>query len=107
METSARNTPAPACVPGAIPAAERAAHFDLVARLFGGDAREKRALENGYEFRFDAAAFEDVARFVANERECCPFLDFEIDVGAEDGAVRLRLTGPEGTREFLEAELPG
>lgn len=46
-----------------------------------------------------------VARFVANERKCCPFVSFSIEVSG-DGPVWLRMTGPAGTRECLEAELP-
>ncbi len=93
-----------ACVPGAIPAEERADHFARARRLFGEAAEERRAWREGYAFRFAADAFDDVARFVANERKCCPFLDFEI-AAESAGPVWLRLTGPAGTRAFLEAEL--
>ncbi len=31
---------------------------------------------------------------------------FELTVAPADGPVQLRMTGPPGTREFLEAELP-
>lgn len=102
---SERNMPL-ACAPGAIAPVERQAHFELIARLFGKEVREKHELGDGYAFRFDAAAFEDVARFVANERKCCPFLNFAIEVQAEGETVWLRLTGPAGTRMFLDAELP-
>ena len=96
-----------ACVPGAIAAEERPAHFALIARLFGTVARERIDTPGGYSFRFAPEAFDDVARFVANERKCCPFLTFELTVAPPDGGVVLRLTGPEGTRAFLDAELPG
>jgi hypothetical protein len=96
-----------ACVPGAIAAEERPAHFALIARLFGTVARERADTPGGYSFSFPPEAFGDVARFVANERKCCPFLTFELTVAPPDGAVVLRLTGPEGTRAFLDAELPG
>jgi hypothetical protein len=94
-----------ACVPGAIPAAERPAHFALVAELFGGTTRERRDVEDGYAFRFDAERLDGVMRFVANERRCCPFLEFAITVSPADGPVWLRMTGPEGTRAFLTAEM--
>jgi len=45
-----------------------------------------------------------VARFVANERKCCPFLHIEVELGG-GGPIWLRLTGPEGTRELIDAEL--
>ncbi|HYW13949.1 MAG TPA: hypothetical protein VE871_18440 [Longimicrobium sp.] len=93
-----------ACVAGAIPADERAGHFALARRLFGEAAEERQAWREGYAFRFAPDAFADVARFVANERKCCPFLDIEI-AAESAGPVWLRLTGPVGTRAFLEAEL--
>jgi hypothetical protein len=96
-----------ACVPGGIPPAERPAHFALLNRLFANHAQERRDVAGGYAFRFDAASFDDVARFVARERLCCPFLDFSLELSAQDGPLWLRLTGPDGTREFLDAELPG
>lgn len=94
-----------ACVPGAIPAEERAAHFALAAELFGDAAQERRELEDGYTFRFHAVRLAEVMRFVASERLCCPFLEFGITVSPGDGPVWLRLTGPDGTRAFLAAEL--
>lgn len=99
------NSPPLACVPGAIPAAERAAHFALAAHLFREAARERRALSNGYAYRFEADALEQVARFAANERKCCPFLAFTIELAPDGGPLWLRLSGPEGTREFLDAEI--
>lgn len=101
-----------ACVPGALPAAERDPHFALIRSLFGAveavrveaDAVRVEA-EAGYAFRLPVSALEPVARFVRNERRCCPFLDFVIDVGAGADRLELRMTGPEGTVEFLEREL--
>lgn len=94
-----------ACVPGAIPAEERAGHFALAAELFAGAARERRALEDGYAFRFGPERLDGVTRWVANERLCCPFLEFTITIAPSGGPVWLRMTGPAGTRAFLEAEM--
>ena len=97
------------CVPGAIPAAERDAHFALARRLLAESARERRALsagEDGYAFRFDADAFDDVARWITNERRCCPFLTFTLELAPDAGPMWVRLAGPAGTRELLDAELP-
>jgi hypothetical protein len=46
-----------------------------------------------------------VARFIANERKCCPFLHIEVEIAPGAGPMWLRLTGPPGTRELIEAEL--
>ncbi len=66
---------------------------------------ERVPLPEGYAFRFDCSEFEDVARFVTNERRCCPFLTFEVELAAQSGPIWLRMTGPEGTRAILDAEL--
>jgi len=94
-----------ACDPTGIAAEARPGHFALARRLFTEGVRERREWREGYAFCFDTDALEDVARFVANERKCCPFLDFEIAVQSA-GPVWLRLAGPAGTRAFLDAELP-
>lgn len=94
-----------ACAPGTIPPAERAAHFALAAELFGGAVQERRELADGYAFRFAPERLDGVMRFVANERLCCPFLEFVITVSPSGGPVWLRMTGPEGTRAFLAAEM--
>jgi hypothetical protein len=94
-----------ACMPGAIPAAERQAHFALARDLFHGRAEERSALPNGYAIRFPADALEAVARFVSNERKCCPFMSFELTLAPASESLWLRMTGPEGTRSVLDAEL--
>jgi hypothetical protein len=95
-----------ACVPGAIAADERPAHFALLHRLFTEKVQERKEIVDGYAFRFEAADYEDVVRFVINERLCCPFVTFGVDVSAHAGSLWLTMRGPVGTREFLDAELP-
>ena len=112
MSTATATTAAPsrtplACVADAIPASERARHLALLTRLFTTAVAERRDVPGGYLYRFDAAALDDVARWIANERRCCPFLAFALEVGPDDAPLRLCITGPEGTRELLDAELHG
>jgi hypothetical protein len=94
-----------ACFSNAIAPDERPAHIALVEQLFGELVRERADLPNGYAYRFLPDAFELVARFIANERKCCPFLTFELEVSSDSGPIWLRLTGPAGTQGVLEAEL--
>ena len=58
-------------------------------------AKSQTTLEDGAEFRFDAAdgMWERVSTFVAEERECCPFFAFDQWEDGED--VVLRITKPE------------
>jgi hypothetical protein len=65
-----------------------------------------RELPNGYEFEFstDFAAIQKVAEWAAGERLCCPFFDIDMRLDSEHGAFWLRLTGREGTKQFVQAD---
>jgi hypothetical protein len=93
-----------ACEADAIPVEQRAAHAALISRLFGR-AHEKQELSDGYAYRFDAAELANIARFIENERRCCPFLTFALLVAPGADVVWLRMTGPAGTQAFLDDEL--
>jgi len=66
---------------------------------------EVRETPDGFALRFPADEYEAVAKFVARERLCCPFLRFTLEVAPDGGPLWLRLGGPEGVAEFLRAEL--
>lgn len=106
MTAPATSSPVFMCVPGAIPAEQRAAHFALAADLFRKHAEERIDLPDGYGFRFATEIFEPLARFVANERKCCPAISFSIVTTPESGPVWLYMQGPKGVHDFLKAELP-
>lgn len=99
------SAPGLSCLPAAVAPAERQAHFELARKLFHERAVERIRLPNGYAIRFPPDALQAVAKFVANERKCCPFVSFELALSAESGSLWLRMTGPEGTREVLDREL--
>jgi len=64
-------------------------------------------LPNGYAFRLpgDGKWVGIVADLIVAERECCPFLTFELTAHPNMGPVIMRVTGPDGTRDFLRAIL--
>jgi len=88
---------------------------ELVARRAGvlsdvrRSQREVRWLSDGVALRFDAGpdSLPMLATFIDLERQCCAFLRFRLTVEAGGGPVWLTLTGPPGTRAFLETELAG
>jgi hypothetical protein len=59
----------------------------------------------GYFLRFnsDAATLRTIAEVIAAESRCCPFLQFDLSVPPAQGNVSLAISGPKGTRAFLEA----
>jgi hypothetical protein len=64
-------------------------------------------LPDGYAFRIlgDKKAMELVCELILAERECCPFLTFELTAQPNRGPVNLRATGPDGAKEFLKTLL--
>ncbi len=97
-----------ACDMTAIPAEQRPIHLAASRELFW-QIRETRELFDGYQFRFDVEpnVIGRLADFVALERLCCPFLNFAIEVEAENGPMWLRLTGREGVKAFIREEISG
>src|SRR5438046_9098614 len=66
---------------------------------------EGRELENGYAYCFpaDEKWLAELTTLVSLERQCCRFLRFVITVESGNGPIWLEMTGPEGSKEFLEA----
>ena len=95
-----------ACDLTALTADERLPHQDTTAQLFGDALQEIQELPQSYAFRFTADAYPAIAAFVAQERRCCPFLTFGVEVSAEAGPIWLRMTGPAGVKALLQAEFP-
>ena len=67
----------------------------------------KEALPDGLRLRFAASGetLSKITQTVEAERHCCRFLRFTITVEPDEGEIRLDLTGPQGTREFVGALL--
>jgi len=65
--------------------------------------QEVKELENGFAYRFppDEDWIQVLANLIALERQCCPFLEFDLRLGPGQGPIWLELTGPEGAKEFL------
>ena len=64
-------------------------------------------LPDGYAFRIlgDRKWIAIAAELMAAERECCPFLTFELTGQPNMGPVSFRVTGPAGTKDFLKTIL--
>jgi hypothetical protein len=71
------------------------------------EAKERIATPNGYRLRFDPtwALLRDVVELIEVERHCCAFLTFRLEVTPGNGPVWFDMSGPPGTRDFLETEL--
>ena len=87
---------------------QREAHIQTTTELIQA-VQNVRQVENGYEFTFpnETNFIVRIAEFISNERLCCPFLNFALNLLSNNEPVSLSLTGPVGTQEFLLAEFDG
>jgi hypothetical protein len=95
-----------ACNLNALDKEQRRRHQSLTEQLHAA-TQETRELPDGYSFRLpsDEATIQRTAEWITLERRCCPFIAFGIDVDREGGPLWLSLTGREGVKPFLKAEL--
>ena len=68
---------------------------------------ETEELRDGYAFRVpgNGTWIATIAEMIVAERECCPFLTFELVAQPNMGPVIVRVTGPAGGKEILKAIL--
>jgi hypothetical protein len=87
---------------------QREAHILTTSQLIQA-VRNVQEVENGYEFMFpsETELISKIAEFIVNERLCCPFLTFTLNVLSNNEPISLTLTGPSGTQEFLRLEFNG
>ena len=93
--------------------------FPVACRLTNSEFRKREAtllaqfkravvateeLPDGYVFHVpgDKKCMEVVWEAIVAERECCPFLTFELTAQANMGPVSVRVIGPAGTKDFLK-----
>lgn len=61
-------------------------------------------LNDGYAFQFpnEPGMWLSLAQFVENERQCCPFYRFVLEIEPGGGPLWLHLTGGDGVKAFME-----
>lgn len=96
------------CNMGIFTPAQRESHIQTTTELIQA-VQNVQEIENGYEFTFpnETEFISRIAEFISNERLCCPFLKFTLNIVSNTEPVSLSLTGPLGTQEFLRAEFDG
>ena len=75
---------------------------DILQKLRSAVA-EVLETEDGYVYQFPSkgVAMTELANMVELEHDCCPFLKFRLTVEPGDAPIRLEITGPQGTKDFL------
>ena len=93
-----------ACNLGAMTADQRARHR-VLGQALRGEVHEILELPDGFTFRLPPESWSIAAEFVSLEKLCCPFVHFLLEMSEDGGPIRLTLSGREGVKEFLRAEL--
>jgi hypothetical protein len=91
----------------ALPSAELREREATLLAQFRSAVTAIEELVDGYAFRLpgDRKSIAVAAEMIVAERECCPFLAFELAAHPNAGPMFVRITGPVGTKEFLRAVL--
>lgn len=97
-----------ACDRMALDPAARTRHFDELGPMLRKVRKMTRELPDGYEFEFpsDSKTYALLNEWAEGERLCCPFFDIAIRAEREGGAIWLRLTGRDGTKQFIQSDFP-
>jgi hypothetical protein len=68
---------------------------------------EKQGASNGVKFKFDGSdkTLDLLTSFIKTERLCCDFFSFTLIAGNENNFTWLELSGPDGTKTFIETEI--
>jgi hypothetical protein len=84
-------------------------HHSIQSPLLFATVQEVSALPDGYRFRLTESpeVLAQVADFIAHERLCCPFFNFGLTVEPYDDVIWLSLSGEEGVKELIQAEIAG
>jgi hypothetical protein len=64
---------------------------------------EVKELDDGYGYRFpsDGRWISELTNLIELERQCCPFMRFNLRLEPDQGPIWLELSGPAGTKDFL------
>ena len=98
--------PSFACDMTAIAPHQRDEHIAAIKKLFTA-VTSVNELPNGYKFELpnQTEILNLSAQFISLERLCCSFLGFTIEVEPEGGKLLLSVTGREGVKPFIMAEI--
>lgn len=101
-----KNAETIACNLGVFNEIQRQRHRKLAEEILTA-FQEVKELSDGYAFRYinDILPLQRIEEWITLERLCCPFLNFKLESDKENSSVWLSLTGRDGVKRFLQAEL--
>lgn len=96
-----------ACDPLAFPSSDSFAAHVAEGRRLLLLALERRELADGWALRLpsDDHTLLSCAHWILGERRCCSFFTFSLECEPVPGHLWMRITGPDGAKDVLRAEL--
>lgn len=68
----------------------------------------KNEFKDGFEYTFSGTdkVIDQLTEFIKTERQCCDFFNYEIKISGDiKETVTLKITGPDGVKDFIKEEL--
>ncbi len=78
-----------------------------VIALLKDNILKREELSNGYHYTFlgSNTILDQVITFIKEEKQCCNFLCFNLSIEDDQSSIVLNITGPNGTKEFINMEI--
>lgn len=76
-----------------------------LAEAIKTDCLDIQPQDDGYRFQFADKIAQQLLEIVYFERECCPFLKFELHFEPQNGPLWFYMRGAEGTKQYLQSTL--
>jgi hypothetical protein len=67
----------------------------------------REELPNGFKYTFQGVdnILDDIVGFIKTERLCCNFFTFNLFIQDTESPLTLSITGPNGTKDFINSEM--
>jgi hypothetical protein len=86
---------------------EQRKRYNILTKDLMAKHLEIKELPDGYGIRFpnNRSLFTALSEWATLEQLCCPFLTLSLELQRDQGPIWLRVSGEDGVKDFLRAEL--
>jgi hypothetical protein len=86
---------------------EQRKRYNILTKDLMAKHLEIKELPDGYGMRFpnNRSLFTALSEWATLEQLCCPFLTLSLELQRDQGPIWLRVSGEDGVKDFLRAEL--
>jgi hypothetical protein len=82
--------------------------YGALSNLLRSVISGRAELPDGFAFSLNGnvMGLAEIGEWISLERQCCPFLNYELSIFGNDSIYWLTLTGSEGAKVLLDREFP-